>query len=123
MESFLNFLITFGLMIFAERIAQKIIRRKRSLKPFISMFVMAVCFAFIIADAVEPTFEHKTSDIEFYSMIAILVGYLVFTGLEQAKTVAKKMQFSYYFSMGCFTYVFIASGVMAYWLLPFSKFA
>lgn len=122
MESLFSFLTLFALMLFDYHIAPKIIKTNRSIRPFIFLFVMVVGFAFIIADSITPTFKHETRDTELYLKIAMLVGYMIFSGVMHRKEVVKKMKFSYYFSIGCFTYVFIASGVMTYWLLPFSKF-
>jgi predicted tellurium resistance membrane protein TerC len=109
-------------MVIADRIIPKIVKRKRGLKRSISMMILAIGIAFIVSDSVTNTFDKRLTEQNFYIELALLVGYLLYSGLENRKEIPKKMQFSYYYNLGCFTSVFITLGVMMYWILPFSKF-
>lgn len=123
MDTISLFLPSFFVMVIAEQIVPKIVKKKPIVKRSISMMILVVGIAFIVNDSVNDAFHKQLTEQNFYIELILLVGYFLYSGLVNRKEIHKKMQFSYYYNLGLFTFIFIALGVMTYWLLPFSKFS
>ncbi len=110
-------------MLIAERIVPKIVKKMPILKRSVSMIISAVMATFIVSDAINNAFHKQLTSQYFLIEMTMIVGYFLVSGLANRKEIHRKIKFSYYYGVACFTMVFIVLGGMTYFLLPFSKFA
>ncbi|MGI0047505.1 MAG: hypothetical protein ACREBB_10030 [Nitrosotalea sp.] len=123
MDSFQLFIAIFLTMIFADKIFPRLPIKNHTLKRYVIMMTLALTLTFTIMPAINDTFHKQLPERDFFIELGSLLGYFLISGLWNRKEIHKKMQISYYTFLGIFTYIFAATGIVTYWLLPFSKFA
>ncbi len=123
LDSFTPFLLNFLLMIFADQVVPKIVKRKRIIGRSISMIILAVGFTFIMSSSINDAYHKQITAQDFGIEMVILIGYFLFRGLQNREEIHKTIRFSDYYGLLSFTFVFIILSGLAYVFLPYSKFA
>ena len=122
LNSFELFFASFVAMVAAERIVPKIVTRIPTIKRNVTMLTLAVAVALMILGPINETFHKELSEQQFDMELGLLLAYFLYSSLQNRAEIQKKLQLSYYYSIGVFTYIFLATGIVIHWLLPFSLY-
>ena len=111
--------VSIVLLIFKFQIKQIVERKYPESHLPINLMEMAVTITLILVGSISAVSSGILPVASFYIVLPILGIFFVCYGITHRNEVAQKMRRAYYNALIGYSYLFAASGVAMFWLLPF----